>query len=585
MKFVVKIFLNCEKNKNSFTFLNKKKKIKIFSRKNVILENLNSNNINLELIEKKNTQFQKIQICSKGINSINNLEKFHNFIRTRNTKIYKIFQIKKNFNTSYPLEQIFLSSSINKLEQIGSSYFCLIFLGWNRIYSEFKLSENLIFPQPIFTNLMVLNNFEKIQSMTYDLVQCEPKIFEKKFDGKLKNSINEFKICYQVFFSKKSNLKILTKGVSFLSIFFKTKKNTSLRKFGSFPVFYLNFEKESFFLKYFFKKKNIFEFNKANINVFKINYEISFKNSIKIKTKCKINFPRIKLIIQSQKTIICNKKNYNILKYSKNTRENIFSFVFLNKISCSILISSKNISKISRILESVEFKKIEIEIFQIENIQQLSFLNLINFISDLRKNNQRIIWAVGDLCDIENFDIIYSILNLPKFHCLKFFSCIKLFSKKEKKIFFLKKCIEKNFTFFPLSPLPYSKNLSYNSKIKMPKIDLYFQFQKKTPVFVYGIENSIHDERNFFNYELKNSILNYRDAKSNCPKIKENKNLNLIIYYTNSVSFRENLLQKKVLNIKKIEKILFFQIFLYLALFSEKKNHEPKIYIKDEFLI
>jgi hypothetical protein len=38
-----------------------------------------------------------------------------------------------------------------------------------------------------------------------------------------------------------------------------------------------------------------------------------------------------------------------------------------------------------------QFKKIEIEIYQIENIQQLSFLNLINFISDLRKNNQRII--------------------------------------------------------------------------------------------------------------------------------------------------------------------------------------------------
>jgi hypothetical protein len=159
-----------------------------------------------------------------------------------------------------------------------------------------------------------------------------------------------------------------------------------------------------------------------------------------------------------------------------------------------------------------------------------------------------------------------------------------LFSKKEKKNFFLKKCIEKNFTFFPLSSLPYSKNLSYNSKLKIPKIDLYFQFQKKNPVFVYGIKNSIHDRRNFFNYELKNNIPNYRHTRSNCPKIKENKNLNLIIYYTNSVSFRENLLQKKVLNIKKIEKIMFFQIFLYLAL-SKKKNHEPKIFIKDEFLI
>ena len=31
---------------------------------------------------------------------------------------------------------------------------------------------------------MILKNFEKIQSMTYDLVQREPKIFEKKFDGK-----------------------------------------------------------------------------------------------------------------------------------------------------------------------------------------------------------------------------------------------------------------------------------------------------------------------------------------------------------------------------------------------------------------
>ena len=148
----------------------------------------------------------------------------------------------------------------------------------------------------------------------------------------------------------------------------------------------------------------------------------------------------------------------------------------------------------------------------------------------------------------------------------------------------MKKCIEKNFTFFPLSSLPYSNNLSYNSELKVPQIDLYFQFQKKNPVYVYGIENSIYDRRNFFNHELKNSILNYMYTRSNCPKIKGNKNLNLIIYYTNSVSFRENLLKKKALNIKKIEKIIFFQIFLFFLL-SEKKNHEPKVFIKDEFLI
>jgi peptidyl-prolyl cis-trans isomerase SurA len=80
-----------------------------------------------------------------------------------------------------------------------------------------------------------------------------------------------------------------------------------------------------------------------------------------------------------------------------------------------------------------------------------------------------------------------------------------------------RKEFEENFESF----LTYKLKVIEAESIKLDQLEefnLEFSSIKESLIAPYLIKNSIHDRRNFFNYELKNNIPNYRHTRSNCPK-------------------------------------------------------------------
>lgn len=526
---------------------------------------------NLELTERKVVDFQRVQLIKNEFNLFNNLEKFNKFMKFSSQELLNISPTKKKFDIAYPLKQNYSILLVPNIEHMG--YFNILegTKIYNGIFFELKLESKLNLPSLIFTNSTVLFRSEKATQLIYDNERTEPNIFLKNSVKKVKKLSTKVQGYYQIFFLEKAISKILRVCFNFFNYFYKNKNEIVLERIEKPSVFCLKLKGTNFDPTYIPQKTGVFEFNKSIRKTFKFKYELSPKIFYETVFLRKNYFQKLKIIVVTNDILCLNPKNTETLKYSKNTTDTLCIFTPFDRISCSILISSDKVSKTSQILENIKFKKLDIKIFQLENVQKLSLQNLVEFISDMKLTNQRIIMVIGNVLDFENLNFIFPILILPKVHCLKIFSALKNFLHKKGKIFFIKKCFEKNFIFYPIISSPnYAYKLSLNSSLKTKEIEIKAQFQKKLPMPLHGIDTTIYIKEYIHDYDLKNIIQVSTHSIYISHNIIKNKYLKLFLYYTVVINYREMLLLENFLIKKKIKNIIFYQIFSSLFFFQQK---------------
>jgi len=268
---------------------------------------------------------------------------------------------------------------------------------------------------------------------------------------------------------------------------------------------------------------------------------------------------KLKTITSKPDHLFLNAIYHRRLIYSNKKLKEIPSVV--DRIFCSILISSSNISKISQILKNIKYKRLNLKIYHFEKRHHFNFKNLIDFIDDFKRYNNRLILIIGQPVDNYNLNFICSIIILPRFQCLKIFCGLYQFSQEIGKNFFIKKCLEKKFIFFPISILIYSNIDKINFNSPSFKTKFNFQFQKKFPDSLKFVEDLIYLSRRNSSKEFRSSVDNFILTRKTFHEKNHNKILRLVFYYSFVTNFREILLSKKIF-MKKQQKQFFFK-FLY----------------------
>ena len=533
---------------------------------------------NINLTETKKIEVEKIHLNWNEINSKKNIEKFTNLFNfPLNLKDTGNFNVENTFLKYYPLKQNFFNSRLNKFEQFGTLYFSYLLLDLNKVYYEFKSSKNIIFPMVIPSNRSILCSTKKLPNLSNKIKRKnETFSIRNDFYGITATKEN-FTSFYQIYFSKKVAREILKNGFNFFKIFIRFKNEIYLNRIKLTSNFDLITKKD--ISSRLFKKIFLFEMEKGIKKTLKITYQFSVPMRTSSILLNNLNIPRLKLKISYLDKKSQNKVNFETFKYSKKMSSYFFSKNFNESIPCSILISHENIPQLNQILENVEFSRLSVTFYKIKDIKQLDFSALLELISDLKSTNQRIMLVICQAVDIKIFNFIFLISILPIYHCLKLFSGLKDFPPRIKKIFFVKKCLEKSLIFYPLSFSRYPDSNIDKDGSKFFNIEINSNFQNGFPKNIYEINITLLTKNAFFKKKYENYVL----ISDFTEKTLKGKNVNLcpmlMFYYINLIIFLEILIVKKLFQKKRIEQILLYQLFLYLG--DIRKEIYPKKTIFD----
>jgi len=561
MKFLIKPFVNplCNKDNNSVSITNYLEKISISCLK---IRNLN--NLSLVLSGKKNLDFQKVHSNVGPFNSLNNIDSYGIIIHSLNLEYLEISLIKKKIGKSYPLKQFSLNISISKIEQLGRSYFSLMFIRYQKNYRELRFSIKLVFPLLISTNLIVLSHLEYRAILSTRYKQRVDECSRRDPKKNIEITTFRFHNFYQIFFLEKMILKIRELDFRFLSNFFNIPNDIFFFLIPLPSVYYIRSKVRKIFKNNSDKIPIIVEFKKIGKKSFKLAHVFWFENPSETIVNNNNPSPKLKSIISTPVYLFLKEISQETFIYSNNNLEDLTLTSFSDRISCSILISSPDISKINRILKNISFKKVDLKIYHLESNQRLDFNNLIGFIGDFKKDNQRIILASGMPPESQYLNFIYSVVILPKIQCLKIFFGMKQFSKKIGKNFFIKKCLEKRFIFFPISFLNHSYISYFNFHMTPFKITVNFNYQKQFLKPLWFVEDLVYLSKNNLSTEFKTSVNYFNFTQKIIVKKSQNKVLWLIFYYSYVLDFKETLLLRKLF-IKKKKRAIPYPIFLFLV--------------------
>jgi len=556
MKYLIKINSISPCKKNGTSLLNKNHPEKILVNYQKFRE---LNEFSLLLKKKKVIYSQKTQLRSMVFNSLQNIENLNGLWEPLTLNYTEMYQIDENIVINYPLRQFLSNFSIDKIEVLGWSYFSLIFIKYQKIYYELILSKNPIFPSLILTNSMVVSRFEGNSILSPSYNNHLSNYFQNNFKKSLSGHAFKFENLYQCFLLEKIVLKLLEKGYRFLIDFFNTDINVCFFLNPIKPIHYISSKRFGFGFNNSKKEKNIFEINKISRKSFKRLYHLDIRGSKELIFHNNKFSLKLKTITSKPDYLFLTTISYTKFIYSNKNLKEITPVV--DRIFCSILISSSNISKISQILKNIKYKRLTLKIYHFEKRHQFNFKNLIDFIDDFKRYNNRLILIIGQPVDNYNLNFICSIIILPRFQCLKIFCGLYQFSQKIGKNFFIKKCLEKKFIFFPISILIYSNIDTINFNSPSFKTKFNFQFQKKFPDSLRFVEDLIYLSRRNSSKEFRSSVDNFILSRKTFHRNNNNKILRLVFYYSFVTNFREILLSKKIF-MKKQQKQFFFQ-FLY----------------------
>jgi len=534
----------------------KKKKIEISSQFRI------NNFSDIQLNNKQTTYYQKTELHSKYFNSFRNLNKFNGFVDSLNFLNNKEFLVQKILYDCYPSEQALVKLSVNKLEELGSFFFSLIVLQQNKLYYEFESPKKLPFPLIILTNISVLKKSDP-DSKFLSIIQKNQKNFSIKTITKkeeYKNSI--FQTFYQAFFFENLIPEIF-------EMYGKIKKETFFKKNNIFLYRFIFLSICSIKVLNKFNLKNIlftntciFEFPKIVKKTISIKYgevQKDFQTPELLKKSLPI---RLKFNISDKQSFFSKSCSYDFFIFSKNIKEIFNQVQIMNKLSCSIIVSSSCIPKINQILVGLNLNKLVIKVFQIENMARLDFQKLIEVLSDLKNENQRLIFMIGTPTDISCFNFIFSVLILPKIHCFKLLSGVKTFQEKKTKIFFIKKSSEKCLFLFPIIKFHQLKDFYTFSDTKTSRLCIDFEFQKNISKRFFGINSTINTKNNIIFNIPEDSVSTFSQINKILIQTNQNKFLCFIFLNLICMISKEKYITPRSPKEGKLKKIIFFLFIL-----------------------
>jgi hypothetical protein len=554
----MKIFVRTIKNINRKNYLEnsenrKKLKIKISCHLKI------DKNSGIKLKNQNTIYFEQIKLNSKYFNSFQNLEKFNNFKNPFKLHLDTRFLTKEILYECYPLNQTFFSLSVYSIEQLGSVFFSALCLKQNKLYYELELFKKLSFPFIILTNIVVLKHLVQDFELLLNIERNSKKFFVKKRNKKgYDDSIPQ--TFHRIFFIEGLTSEIPIIFDRLRREFLFKKKKIFLFRITSSHIFFLCARDKLWLKELPLKNRFMFEIQKIIKKTTLIKYSKISKNAQTIKLQKKRLPTRIKFNNLDKENLI-KQFDFDYLKISENIQEILNQFQIFDKISCSLFISSTYLPKINQILMTLKFKKLMIKIFQIENILKLDFLSLIEILSDLKIENQKLILMIGTPNDIPGFNFFFSILSLPKIQCIKILSGFKKFQKKNTKLFIIKKSFEKFSFYFPIVNFTHLKGLYYYPCIEKSFLDINFGFQKKIPKRFFKIYGIINTVKNITYDELEDKFSFFHQISRILNRKTQNKFFSIFFFFFFFTISKEKFISKRFSSGKKLKKVLFFLIF------------------------
>lgn len=557
MKIFVRLIKNINGNKYSENSKNRKKlKNKISSHYKI------NKNSDIKLKNQNTIYFEKIKLNSKYFNSFQNLETFNNlknpFKLSKNTR----FLTKEISYECYPLKQTFFSLSIYNIDQLGSVFFSNLNLRQNKLYYELELFKNLSFPFIILTNIVVLKHLVQDFEFWLNIEGNSPKFLVKNLNEKIGFIDSIPQTFNQIFF-----IEGLASEISFIfdrikNEFFSKKKKFFLFRITSSRIFFLSVRDKLCLKEITSKNRYMFEIQKINKKTTSIKYFTISKNVQTFKIQKKRLPTRIKFNNLDKENFI-RQIDFDYLKISENIQEILNQVQIFDKIPCSLLISSIYLPKINQILMALKFKKLMIKIFQIENILKLDFQNLIEVLSDLKIENQKLILMIGTPTDIPGFNFVFSILSLPKIQCIKLLSGFKKFQKKNTKLFIIKKSFEKISFFFPILKLTHLGGLYYYPCIEKSLLSINFRFQTKIPKRFFEIYGIINTMKNITYDDLEDKFSIFHQISRILNRKSQNRYFCHFFFFFFFYNFQGKIYFQAIFKWKKIKEDIIFSNFFY----------------------
>ena len=538
-------------------FLNKKFKQE---RQDKILNLRNFENFNLNLIEKKYKKFQKIYAISRKLNADKLFKYFNEYLNVFDLVKFENFSKENFIGERFPSKQNFLSIEINKIETLALLYFSQTLITSTSFYLELQISKELLMPSLIFTSSShlifskkFLNPKENSRGVTLKK-SSESTEQPEDYDN---SKIEKFE---ELHFIEESNFKISIILLKLCNFFFMGTHKFEFCEAGKSQNYFLKFKKNSLD-EIRFIHESMFEFGKIFKNTYKVKSSIFNKKIKDLNNPTKTLFPKFKLLSVSSNNCL-NNFFFEEVKFFKSDIEFNSSTKISDKTTCSILISTNNLKKLDGILKAITFKNLHLKIFQIENIYNLAFEDLVELVWDLKSVHQRLILFVGDQNQIQLIRFVYTLSYLPKVHCLKIFSALKMFSEIENKILIIKKYFEKGFIVFPIYFFP---RLNYLTKHVCPnffEVNMKYVYQKKELVPIFGINSMAIFNEYKLDEQLRNPTWLLHAFTKIFYKEYQVNLLNRSFYYMHLLIFREVLLNYKTFRKKQFKKRFLFDIFL-----------------------
>jgi hypothetical protein len=430
----------------------------------------------------------------------------------------------------------------------------------NRLYYEFELFKNISFPFIILTNIVVLKHLVQDFEFLPVIERDSTKFLVKKLNKKIIYIDSVPHTFHHMFFIENliSKLPVIFDRIR-KEFFFKKKKIFPYRITSS-GVFFLSVRDKLCLREITLKNRYMFEIPKINKKTTLIKYSTIRKNVQIFEIQKKRLPTRIKFNNLDEGNFL-RQYDFDYLKFSKNIQEILNQVQIFDKIPCSLLISSTYLPKINQILMSLKFKKLMIKIFQIEEIIKLDFQKLIEILSDLKIENQKLILMIGTPTDIPSFNFVFSILSLPKIQCIKLLSGFKKFQKKNTKQFIIKKSFEKLSFFFPIVEFTHLKGLYNCPYIEASFLGINFEFQKNTPKRFFEIYCIVNTMKNITYDDLEDKFSIFHQISKILNRKSQNKLFCLFFFFFFFTISREKFSSKQFSNGKKLKKMLFFLIF------------------------
>ena len=538
-------------------FLNRKFKQK---DKDKILNLRNFENFNIKLSKKKYKKLQKIHTTPRKLNADKLFKRFNECLNVFDLVEFEN-SYKENFiGEMYPSKQSFVSIEMSKIERLAFLYFSQTSITSTSFYLELQISKKLLMPVLIFTNSSHLIFSKKFLNTKENSRKVNLK--KSSDSSEQTEDSDNFKIekFDELHFIEASNFRISTILLKLCNFFYTAPHKFEFCEAGKYHSYFLKFKK-NLLDKNLFIHENIFEFGKIFKNTYKVKGGIFNKKIKELNYSTKTLFPKFKLLsIPNNRGL--NNFFFEEVKFFKSDIEFNFSTEIFHKTTCSILISTNNLKKLDGILKAITFKDLHLKIFQIENIYNLTFEDLVELVWDLKIVHQRLILFVGDHNQIQLIKFVYTLSCLPKVHCLKVFSALKMFSEIENKILIIKKYFEKGFIVFPIFFFP---RLDYLTKHVCPnffEINMKYVYQKKELVPIFGINSMLIFNEYKLDEQVRNPTWLLHKFTNIFYKEYQLNFLNKSFYYVHLLIFREVLLNYKTFRKKQFKKKLLFDIFL-----------------------